>query len=41
MTVCRFLGNALEVVKRVQAKRGDHVINVPSTAHRADGSIVS
>jgi hypothetical protein len=34
------LGHALEVVKQAQSKRDDRVVRVPSTAHRADGSIV-
>jgi hypothetical protein len=34
------LGHTLEVIKLVQAKRDSRVVDVPSTAHRADGTIV-
>ena len=34
------LGHTLEVAKLVQAKRDSRAVDVPSTAHRADGTIV-
>jgi transposase len=34
------LGSVLRVVQEVQAQRDSRAVNVPSTAHRADGTIV-
>jgi hypothetical protein len=34
------LGHTLQIAQLIQAKRDSHACNVPSTAHRADGTRV-
>ncbi|HTX25315.1 MAG TPA: ISNCY family transposase [Steroidobacteraceae bacterium] len=34
------LGHVLQIVQQVQSKRDDRVVRAPSTAHRADGTMV-